>query len=652
MKKKVLTSLELYAVVNELSVLKGALVDKIYQISSKELLISFYKSGKGKLLLKIDSGHGLFLTKYSLEKPPFPSSFCMFLRKFLNRTEVTDIVQKDLERIIEINFKNRDKKYKLIFELFSKGNFILTDDKYKILNVANVQKWKTRTIKKGEKYEYPPFDSIDIFNLSYSRFEKMFESDKSVVRFLASNLGLGGIYAEEVCNKINIDKNKSVNKIPKKDAKEIYNALKDLLSFFENMHLSPGIIKEGEEIIEAVPLNLSIFDNYEPKSSWNEALDEYYTAIKSSKIKDKKEEKYNEAVEKLETVLEKQKEALETYTNKSERYFELGEKIYKKYDVISEIVNKLKHAISTGISIPELKEIVNKEKEEGSYEAGLIVDLTKDSVIIDLGEEIEFTFKESIEKVAEFFYEKSKNYKSKIPGAEKTIQRTLNKLNKLRSNEEEMKDNISQSLPQIKEQIKKKWYEKFHWFNTSSGKRVIGGRDATQNDILLKKHIEARDLIFHTLMPGSPFFILRKGEDASEKEINEVAIATASYSKAWKEGVSSLDVFYVRPDQVSKSAPSGEYIGKGAWMIRGKKNFVKNAKLELSVGVTKEGEIICGPTLSVSSHSVKYAIIRPGWSKKSEVAKKILHKFELNKNDLDKLMQFLPAGETTIVKFI
>ena len=105
MEKKVLTSLELYAVIQELRSLKGALIDKIYQLSSKELLIYLYKTGFGKSALKIDSGCGMYLTSYQLKKPPYPTSFCMFLRKYLNRAQITDIIQKGLERIIEIHLK-------------------------------------------------------------------------------------------------------------------------------------------------------------------------------------------------------------------------------------------------------------------------------------------------------------------------------------------------------------------------------------------------------------------------------------------------------------------------------------------------------------------------------------------------------------------
>lgn len=648
MKKKVLTSLELYAVIQELKFLKGAIVDKIYQLSSKELLICFYKAGIKKSAIKIDSGHGMYLTNYDLKKPPYPSSFCMFLRKYLNRAEMINIRQRDLERIVEIDFKKNNSKLILILELFSKGNFILTDSEYNIINVANVQKWKTRTVKKGERYIYPPRSDVDLFNLNYNYFLKLLDSDKELVKFLAIDLGLGGIYAEEVCFLAGVKKDIFVNNLVSSDAKKIFDALNTIVRKFESGELSPGVVKEGSNIIDVIPFKLEKQENYERTSSWNEALDLYFTNIVTSKLIEEKEEKFQSEIDKLNTVLEKQRSSLEEYKQKSEKFYQIAENMYRNYETISEIIARIKEAKQQGYSLSQLREALEEERTSGVYEASLIKEIKEDSIIFDFGEPIEFKLNDSIEKCAEFFYEKSKEHKFKLPGAEKIITETLNRLNNLKIKESEVKDSINDIIPVIKEQVKEQWFEKFHWFYTSNGKLAIGGKDATQNDIIIKKYVETRDFIFHTEMAGSPFFILKNGADANEKELEEVAIATASYSRAWRTGISNTDAYYVRPEQVSKTAPSGEYIGKGAWMIRGKKNLFNAVKLELSIGVTRDGQIICGPVSTVAKKANKYVIIKPGWNKKTETAKKIIEKLKLNKNELDKLIRFLPAGDSTI----
>ncbi|MBW2992911.1 DUF814 domain-containing protein, partial [Candidatus Woesearchaeota archaeon] len=141
---------------------------------------------------------------------------------------------------------------------------------------------------------------------------------------------------------------------------------------------------------------------------------------------------------------------------------------------------------------------------------------------------------------------------------------------------------IKKETKEPKTITKKEWYEKFRWFYSSEGFLCIGGRDATTNEIVVKKHTEPNDIIFHTEMAGSPFFIIKtKGKRPDKQTLEECAQATASYSKAWKLGIASTDTFYVKPDQVTKEAKTGEFIARGAFMIYGKKNFI-NADLKIA----------------------------------------------------------------------
>ena len=142
---------------------------------------------------------------------------------------------------------------------------------------------------------------------------------------------------------------------------------------------------------------------------------------------------------------------------------------------------------------------------------------------------------------------------------------------------------------QARKDKKREWYEKFHWFISSQGFLCIGGKDATSNEIVVKKHMDKEDLVLHTDMAGSPFFVIKNGQEASEKTIEEAAQATAVYSKAWKLGHTSADVFYVKPEQVSKEAQSGEYMQKGSFMIRGKTTYLR-PKLEYAIGLVEEKE--------------------------------------------------------------
>ena len=101
-----------------------------------------------------------------------------------------------------------------------------------------------------------------------------------------------------------------------------------------------------------------------------------------------------------------------------------------------------------------------------------------------------------------------------------------------------------------------------------------------------------------------------------------------------------MDVFYVKPEQVSKEAKPGEHIGKGSFMIYGKTTYL-HPKVEYAIGLV-DGQIIGGPISAISSRTKDYVTVIPGREKKSALAKKI--KVKLKGGELDDIIKFLPAG--------
>jgi len=260
---------------------------------------------------------------------------------------------------------------------------------------------------------------------------------------------------------------------------------------------------------------------------------------------------------------------------------------------------------------------------------------------------------------ADYYYEQSKKSKSKVKGAEKALQDTLEKIEKLTEEKEKFMVAFREKLPEKKK--KKKWFEKFRWFNSSEGFLVIGGRDATTNEILIKKHTEKSDVVFHADVPGAPFFVIKtEGKEVTDAAMKEAASGAASYSKAWASGTGNCDVYYIAPEQVSKSAGSGEYLTKGAFMIYGEKKWFKKVELKIAVGFkVKEDEVIGGPIDSVAANSNYYVLIGTGDKKSGELAKEIKHKFlqQAKKEDSGKIkkinpgdiQQWIPAGRGRIL---
>lgn len=133
---------------------------------------------------------------------------------------------------------------------------------------------------------------------------------------------------------------------------------------------------------------------------------------------------------------------------------------------------------------------------------------------------------------------------------------------------------------------KQMWFEKFYWFISSENYLVISARDAQQNEVIVKKYLSAKDLVFHAQIQGAAFTIVKNPKDTPIpfQTINEAALAALSHSRAWDLKV-AVEVYYVTADQVSKSAPTGLYLPTGSFMIYGKKNFVSPARMEMGFGL-------------------------------------------------------------------
>ena len=156
--KKSISSIELACLVKEFQSIVDGKVNKIWLLGGsqgKELLLQLHIPNKGKKYLKVKAPDFTYLTDFKPETPVKPHGFCMFLRKRLNNARIRSVEQIDFERILKIVFEKKEGKMILYAELYTPGNFILTDENNKILSALETKKWKDREIKKGLEYVYP-----------------------------------------------------------------------------------------------------------------------------------------------------------------------------------------------------------------------------------------------------------------------------------------------------------------------------------------------------------------------------------------------------------------------------------------------------------------------------------------------------------------
>ncbi|KAM9987749.1 hypothetical protein ACTFIZ_003110 [Dictyostelium cf. discoideum] len=129
------------------------------------------------------------------------------------------------------------------------------------------------------------------------------------------------------------------------------------------------------------------------------------------------------------------------------------------------------------------------------------------------------------------------------------------------------------------------WFEKFHWFISSDNYIVVSGRDAQQNELLYKKYLEKDDIYVHADIFGSTSCVIKNpnGGEIPPNTLIQAGTMTMCYSNAWSAKVVT-SAYWVYSHQVSKTAPSGEFLTTGSFMIRGKKNYLPHSQLVMGFG--------------------------------------------------------------------
>jgi predicted ribosome quality control (RQC) complex YloA/Tae2 family protein len=255
-------------------------------------------------------------------------------------------------------------------------------------------------------------------------------------------------------------------------------------------------------------------------------------------------------------------------------------------------------------------------------------------------------FGKTVNENAEDYFFKSKKAKKKLTGLIEAMPLLEKKLFSVES-----KKIIEKK--EFKKKRKRNWFEKFHWSYSRNGFLIVSGKDAKTNELIVKKHMNENDLYFHADIHGAPHTVLKASEKKifSEEDKFDAAVLSAVYSKAWKEKIPALDVYSVLPEQVSKSAKSGESIGTGAFMIYGKRNWFKKTPLNFALGFN-EIQLIAGSINSIKKNCKTWIELKQGDEKKGVSAKKILFYFKKKgiELELDEIFSLLPSGGVELIE--
>ncbi len=259
---------------------------------------------------------------------------------------------------------------------------------------------------------------------------------------------------------------------------------------------------------------------------------------------------------------------------------------------------------------------------------------------------VELDFRKSVSENAAHYYELAKKAKRKIPNLMRAIEETKKEIKLARERQDEARKK------KLKVKRERDWYEKFHWFFSSDGLLVLGGRDARSNQVLVRRYMDDKDLFFHADIKGGSVVVVKSGgAEVPERTRQEAAQFAASFSRAFSLGLAAVTVYSVRPEQVRTAAKAGEFLPKGGFVLIGERDWYRSVPIKVAVSYDKEKHrVVSGPESAISKYG-QYVVVVPGRTEKGEIAKKIkklLENWFGEEVDLDDVLRMLPPGKADI----
>ena len=623
-----MSGMDVTAMTAELRDLLPLWIGKIYQYEGKTLAIRLNGEEHAKYNLLVEAGRRANLVPDIPTPPKTPPGFAMLLRKYLLGGRVKDIRQVGMQRVFSISVQKKEAVYHLFFELFDEGNAVLCGEDLTIIKPLWHHRFKDREVIPGEKYAISGRDCARQSDAEMAALLK--QSGRDLVRTLAVDCMLGGQYAEEVARRAEVEKNAPAAEA---NPEAVYRAITGLLNEVEHDR-SPVIMESG-----CWPVQIGGGHVLQTFATFNQALAAFYPTLREE-IKKPEAQRLT----KQEVIRRQQEGAIAKFDQRIERLEKTIALVYENYGFVDETIRALRSA-SENHSWQEIEKTL-KRSDSPLARKVVAVHPAEAAVTLDIGVQVKIPVNQSIEETVSSFYDQIKKFRGKKEGA-------------LAAMEKAPRERAApERRPAIKA-AKPRWFQRFRWFYTSDGTLVLGGKDADQNEELVKKYMEGGDTFVHADVHGASV-VLVKG---TTERMDEVAQFAASYSGAWRSGHFSADVYTARPDQVSKTPPSGEYVSRGSFIVRGERTYYRDVPLSTAVGVqlVPEATVIGGPPEAVKKHARAYVTLIPGQYEPNDIARKVVRvlrqafspeesKDLKNILSTERVAAFVPPGGSDIVE--
>ncbi|MGN6708968.1 MAG: ribosome rescue protein RqcH [Candidatus Nitrosocosmicus sp.] len=627
-------------------------ISTIYPITKNAFIMKFHHSQKNDVSLLV-STFGICITKYQYSLIE-DNDAIKKIKTELERSKLIDVSVLSGERIVQFEFQDiKGSRYFLIVELFGNGNIILCDESLKILNLINPLNVRHRTLKPGLKYFPPPSRGLDPFSINFNKIQSIIESNgkenADIKKWLGRNLSISKKFIEYIINDLGFG-NKKINELTTEDLKKLTDKLVLLINNISNgvgNYEACILLNDNnnfEDISPFIPYQINK-DKIKTYSSYLDAADTYLNYLIINNNASKSSE-LDRRIESLEHDLNEQEKAKKSVISKSNQLRDFASLLMQQSNIMASIENNYFQQILSRFN----GKILNIK---GKY----FLDIADEKTPIDSADF-------NIPKLSSSLFNVAKQMERGLITIDKSQLKLHEQIDKLKQQKNK------KPVSSVKVLTNKEWYEKYRWFFTSDNLLAIGGKDASSNSVIIRRHLTENDYVFHAEVNGSPFFILQNANNSNtdiSQSILETAQATVSFSRSWRDALSSSDAYWIYFSQVKKGAPTGQFLPKGSFVIEGKRNFVKDLEIKLAIGlsfVNNAPLLVIGPYTTIKKRSIFVRTILPSGLDIVKASKKIKAEFvdysikndfpkyiiEYLKNlSIDEIIKILPVGQCKLL---
>ncbi|GJJ79047.1 hypothetical protein EMPS_11406 [Entomortierella parvispora] len=540
--------------------------------------------------------------------------------------------------------------YHIIAEFYAAGNLILTDGHYKILSILRVVQPNEKVrMAVGETYDigaltrsFEPIQKNQLVDVLKAAGPK-----DILKKILNTKLFYGPALTEHAILSAELSPNTVIStgfdiSEGSPQVQALFEALQEADKIIE---AGGGAEKKGyiimlkhkkknpddpeeKELVTYDEFHPFLFEQhklqtYKEFESFDAAVDEFFSAIESQRLEVKKRSQEEHAQKKLDSVRMEHLGRVRGLEEAQQLNVLRAELIEANLEMCDQAIMIIRNAVATGMDWKDLADLVEEERKHNNPIALMIDALKLESnqvcvILSDPYDEEEYDEQEEegenddededdnleaedrhqpkvkptvlvdLDIYLTAFANARKYYEVKKQSAIKQEKTLAHASKAFKSAEKKIRQQLQEVkiTTTIQRARKPYWFEKFMWFITSENYLVIAGRDAQQNEMIVKRYMKKGDVYVHADIHGAATVLIKNPSDKDPippSSLYQAGIMSVCQSKAWDAKIVT-SAYWVHADQVSKSAPTGEYLTTGSFMIRGKKNFLPPVQLVYGFG--------------------------------------------------------------------